>query len=328
MSLILAAIPATGALPLGRARLVHAAWAEARRIGGRFVLALDDTAPARAGTPLDDLGWLGLDWDAAFLRSDHAERYAAAADRLEAAGRLYPCFENADELRSKAERQRRQGRLVRYDRAMLKLTPAQRAAAEAGGKRAHWRFKLSDGVVAWDDTSAGRCTVALPTMSDPVLREANGRIDPALALAADDAALGATHIASGAEMLAQTAVHLDLLAALGAPGRVLTHLAAPVEEGGRRLQGQSLRALRQDGIVPAGLRGWFATLARQAAPRAAIADLLVANRLALAGTEFSEVAHLLPGVDEVRWLAVRGGIELVTEARGGAEKGGKEDFFL
>ncbi len=315
MSLILAAIPAAGALPLGRVRLVHAAWAEARRIGARFVLALDDTTPARPGVPLDDLAWLGLDWDEAFRRSEHADRYAAAADRLAAAGRLYPCFENADELRSKAERQRRQGRLVRYDRAMLKLTPAQRAAAEAGGKRAHWRFKLSDGVIAWDDTSAGRCTVALPTMSDPVLREADGRINPALALAADDAALGASHIASGAELVAQTAVHLDLLAALGAGSRVLTHLAAPVEEGGRRLQGQSLRALRQDGIAPGGLRGWFATLARHATPRAAIADLLLANRLALAITPFAEIAHMLPGVDEARWLAVRGGIDLITEAR-------------
>lgn len=315
MSLILAAVPATGALPLGRARLLHAAWAEARQIGAGFVLALDDSTPARPGSPLDDLTWLGLTWDTAFARSEHAERYGAAIERLEASGRLYPCFENADELRTKAERQRRQERPVRYDRAMLKLTAAQRAAAEAGGKRPHWRFRLSDGVVAWDDTDAGRCAVALPTLSDPVLREADGRVDPALALAIDDMALGVTHIVSGSEMLVQTAVHLDLLAALGAGSRVLTHLAAPAEAGGRRVQGQSLRALRQDGVVPAGLRNWFAKLAAAREPKADIADLLAANRLALANTSFAEVAHLLPGVEEAHWLVVRGTIDLVVEAR-------------
>ncbi|MCC6719119.1 MAG: glutamate--tRNA ligase [Acetobacteraceae bacterium] len=317
MSLVLAAIPAAGGLPLGRARLLHAAWAEAREIGARFVLAIDDSAPSRPGVPLDDLRWLGLDWDEAFRRGDHAERYAAAAARLEEAGRLYPCFEHPDELRAKAERQRKRGQPVRYDRAMLKLTQAQRDAAEAGGKRPHWRFRLSDAVIAWPDTSAGRCEVALPLLSDPVLRDEAGRIDPALALAADDVALGASHIVSGAEMVAVTAVHLDLLSALGTDParRVLTHLPTPREEGGRRLQGQSLRALRQDGVAPAGLRTWFGDLARQATPRADIGDLLAVNRRTLAEMPFAEVAHLLPGVDEAHWLAVRGSIDLISEAR-------------
>ncbi len=317
MTLLLAALPAAGALPLGRARILHAAWVEARRLGGRFVLALDDSAPARQGDPLADLAWLGLDWDEAFRRADHADRYAAAAARLEASGRLYPCFEHPDELRAKAERQRRQGRIPRYDRAMLKLTPAQRAAAEAGGKVPHWRFRLTDGVRAWPDTREGRMEFALPSLSDPILRDESGLIDPALALAADDAALGATHIVSGAELAAVTAVHLDLLSALGADpaARVLTHLPAPRDEGKRRLLGQSLHALRQDGVAPVALRAWFGAMAARRAPRADIADLLAENRRALADTPFEAVRHMLPGVDEARWLAMRGGIDLITEAR-------------
>lgn len=315
MSLLLAALPATGPLPLGRARLLHATWAEARRIGARLVLAIDDTFPARQGDPLADLAWLGLDWDASFLRSEQATRYSEAAAKLEAAGRLYPCFENPDELRAKAERQRRQDRPVRYDRASLRLTAEQRAAAEAGGKRPHWRFRLTDGVRAWPDTRQGRMEFALPTLSDPILRDETGRIDPALALAADDAALGATHIVSGAELAAATALHLDLLSALGADlaTRRLAHLPAPQDGGRRRLLGQSLHAMRQDGIAPAALREWFAALADT--PRADIADLLAANRRALADTPFAAVAHMLPGVDEARWLALRGSIDLITEAR-------------
>ena len=315
MSLLLASVPATGALPLGRARLLQAAHTEARRLGARLVLAIDDTAPARQGSPPDDLAWLGLAWDETFLRSAHAERYEAAAAELEKLGRLYPCFEHADELRAKAERQRRNGRPILYDRAMLRLTPAQREAAEAGGKRPHWRFLLTDGVLSWPDTRLGRCDIALPTLSDPILRDEDGRIDPALALAADDRALGATHIVSGEELLAATAIHLDLLDALGAARRTLTHLRAPAEDSKRRLMGQSLHALRQDGIAPAALRAWFATLAKGRKPRADIADLLAENRQALAETPFADVAHMLPGVDESRWNTLRGTIDLITEAR-------------
>lgn len=315
MSLILASVPESGALPLGRARLLHAAHEEARRRGARFVLAIDDTVPLRQGSPPDDLAWLGLAWDDSLRRSEHAGRYDAAATELERQGRLYPCFEHPDELRAKAERQRRHGRPILYDRAMLRLTPAQRMAAEAGGKLPHWRFRLSDTVMSWTDARLGSCEVALPTLSDPVLRDEAGRIDPALALAADDRALGASHIVSGEELLAQTAIHLDLLDALGAAPRSLLHLPAPREEGRRRLMGQSLHALRQDGIAPAALRAWFGTLAAAEQPRADIADLLAANRRTLAETPFAEVRHMLPGIDEARWLALRGNIDLITEAR-------------
>ena len=315
--LVLASVAASGGLPVGRARLIHAAWSEARRIGARFVLAVDDTSStARQGSPLEDLAWLGLEWDTQVLRSEQVARYVAAAEALEAAGRLYPCFEHADELRAKAERQRKQGRPIVYDRAMLRLTAAQRLAAEAGGKRAHWRFRLSNHVMSWPDARAGRCEVALPTLSDPVLRDEDGSVDPVLALAADDVALGATHLVSGAEMMAVTAVHLDLLAALGAEtAKVLVHLPAPAEEAGRRVQAQSMRAMRADGVAPAGLRAWFESLSRAKAPRARIADLLAANRGVLAQTPFAEVAHLLPGIDEAGWLARRGAIDLINEAR-------------
>lgn len=325
MSLILVAVPATGHLPLGRARILHAAWAEARRIGARFVLAVDDTLPPRPGAPLDDLAWLGLEWDDQVPRSAHAAHHAEAADRLAASGRLYPCFEHADELRAKADRQRKRGQPVIYDRAMLRLTETQREAAEAGGKRPHWRFRLSDHVLAWPDANLGRVEVALPTMSDPVLRTADGAVDAVLAHAADDIALGVTHIVGAAELVAQNAIHLDLLAALGTNPtmRTMRHLPVLAEAGDRRLQGQSIRALRHDGIAPAALCSWFEALAHESAPRAAIDDLLEHNRRVVASLPFAEVAHLLPGADEAHWLAVRGQIDLITDARDSLPRVGK-----
>lgn len=318
MTLLTVTVPATGLLPLGRARLAHAAWRRARDLGGRFVLIVDDTIVNKPGAPPDDLAWLGLDWDSLERRSDNTARHAAAAARLEQATRLYPCFENADELRAKADRQRRRGQLVRYDRAMLKLTADQRAAAEAGGKRPHWRFQLSNMVVAWRDDRLGRTEFALPSLSDPVLRAPDGTIDPALAGVADDLALGVTHRVSGEEHIATTAVHLDLMDALGGDPTALhlAHLPVLSEATGRRLQGQTLRSLRQDGIVPAALRAWFDALQQPGAGRIEIEDLLAHNRAALATLPFADAAALLPPeADAAFWLSVRGEIDLITEAR-------------
>ena len=96
-----------------------------------------------------------------------AAPYADAADTLKQAGRLYPCFEFEAELRAKRDHRVKRGQPPIYDRAMLKLTQAQLAAAEAGGKRPYWRFLLSDRTVEWRDLVLGHREVALPSLSDP-----------------------------------------------------------------------------------------------------------------------------------------------------------------
>jgi len=152
----------TGLLHVGNLRTALANYLFARRHGGHFALRLDDTDAARSRPEFaeaieHDLRWLGLAWDSVFRQSDRMARYAAAAERLKASGRLYPCFESEDELRSKREQRLRLGKPPLYDRAMLKLTAAQRAAAEAGGKRPYWRFLLSGRTIAWSAPTARRC---------------------------------------------------------------------------------------------------------------------------------------------------------------------------
>ena len=136
------ALAVTGPLLVGAARIALANWQFARRLGGRIALRLDDAETARPGRDATeqveairhDLRWLGLDWDSETRQSARRDRYAEAAEALKSAGRLYPCFESEAELNAKRERRLRQGHPAIYDRAMLKLTPAQREAAEAGGK--------------------------------------------------------------------------------------------------------------------------------------------------------------------------------------------------
>lgn len=340
----------TGLLHVGNARPALLNWLFARHQGGRYLLRLDDTDAERsteenAAAIEADLRWLGLDWDETFRQSSRLERYAAAAGTLRASGRLYPCFESEDELRVKRELRLKRGQPPIYDRAMLKMTAAQREAAEAGGKRPYWRFLLSDRAVGWDDLVLGRRQVKLPSVSDPVLIRADGTPLYSFTSVVDDLDSGITHVIRGEDHVTNTGVQMDLIAALGSdPARMgFAHLPLLLDADGEKLSkrtgGLSLRRLRQDGTEPAAITAYLARLGSSADPAPATLDELVAefdlgrfaaspprfdirqlqalNRRVLHGMPYADVAARLPaGATESFWNAVRGNLDLLTEARG------------
>jgi glutamyl-tRNA synthetase len=340
----------TGLLHVGNLRTALANYLFARRHGGHFALRLDDTDAARSRPEFaeaieHDLRWLGLAWDSVFRQSDRMARYAAAAERLKASGRLYPCFESEDELRSKREQRLRLGKPPLYDRAMLKLTAAQRAAAEAGGKRPYWRFLLSGRTIAWDDLVLGERQVKLTAMSDPVMVRADGTPLYGFTSVVDDLEEGTTHVLRGEDHVSNTGLQVDLWEALSVdPDRIVRfgHLPLLLDgEGGKlskRLESVSVRSLRGDGMLPESVVGMLARLGTpdppEALPLAVLAaefdprrfshgparfdaaQLLAANARALHALPFEAVRDRLPeGAGEAFWLAVRGNLELLTEAR-------------
>ncbi|MBU6497776.1 MAG: glutamate--tRNA ligase [Rhodospirillales bacterium] len=334
MNLLRVALAPGGVLHVGNARIVLATWLFARSTGGRILLHAETAA--RHG---EDLAWLGLDWDGTYDSHDFAARRADAIARLRSAGRLYPCFESEEELATKQALRLRRGQPAIYDRAMLKLTPAQREAAEAGGKAPYWRFRLGEAELTWQDLILGRRRVKLLTLSDPVVIRADGTVLQRLAAVIDDLALGVSHVLRGEDQIDNTAIQLDLMAALGAnPGAIaLAHLPPLLDAEGtrlsRRIDGLALRDLRQDGIVPAALAATLAGADRPAMPaeliagfdlarfaaadRFAMAKLLTINRAALAALPFEAIADRLPaGATAAFWHAIRGGIDLLGEARG------------
>jgi glutamyl-tRNA synthetase len=344
----------TGLLHIGNARPALLNWLFARHHHGRFILRIDDTDLARSkpeheASIRQDLAWLGLDWDETFRQSDRLERYAEAAEALKASGRLYPCFESEEELRVKRELRIKRHQPPVYDRAMLKLTAEQRAAAEAGGKTPYWRFRLGDdehgGERAWEDLVLGRRHVKLGSVSDPVLIRADGSPTYTFTSVVDDLASGVTHIIRGEDHVTNTGVQIDIAAALGAgPHRfAFAHLPLLLDdEGGKfskRAGGLSLRTLRADGIEPEALTSYLARLGSSADPEplplARLAEefdfsrfghaparfdtrqLLALNRRVLHHAAFEHVAARLPtGATEAFWLAVRGNLDLLSEARG------------
>jgi glutamyl-tRNA synthetase len=339
----------TGFLHVGNARIALANALFAKRHDARFLLRIDDTDAERSRPEYEqaiehDLRWLGIAWDESFRQSTRTALYEAAADRLRASGRLYPCFESEEELRFKRELRLKRGLAPVYDRAMLKLTPEQRAQAEANGKSPYWRFKLSDGTVEWTDLVLGRRGVKLTSVSDPVLIRADGTYLYTFTSVVDDIDSAVSHIIRGEDHITNTGVQLDIVSALGSnPSRLtLAHLPLLVDSDGgklsKRLDGLSLRALRQDGVEPAAIVAYLARLGTSDSPepmaldalavgydlsrvsrspaRFDVRQLLALNRRVLMAASFEQVRDRLPpAATPAFWEAVRGNLDLLSEAR-------------
>ncbi len=341
----------TGYLHIGNARPALFNWLFARRHGGRFLLRYDDTDLARskpefADAIAGDLGWLGIEPDLVIRQSERLPIYDAAADRLRAAGRLYPCFETADELDRRRKRQLARGLPPIYDRAALKLTAEQRAALEAEGRKPHWRFLLEAREVAWDDLVRGASHVDCASLSDPVLVREDGSYLYTLPSVVDDVETGVTHVIRGEDHVTNTAVQIQIFEALGAALPAFGHhnlLTTASGEGlSKRLGHLSLRGLRESGVEALAVAALAVLVGSSDAVRPVasldeLAGLVDLAHVSRAPAKFDEheleslsarTLHQLPfdavsdrlealgiAADEPFWLAVRGNLAKLAEAK-------------
>lgn len=290
----------TGLLHLGNARTALLNWLLARRLGGRFVLRYDDTdlarcTPAFADAIAEDLAWLGIVPDQVERQSQRKPHHDAAADRLRALGRLYPCYESEEELEYRRRRQIARGQPPVYDRAALKLSDEDRAKLEAEGRRPHWRFRLDHRIVTWDDGVLGPQRVDTASLSDPVLIRADGSYLYTLPSVVDDLDLGITHVVRGADHITNTGVQIEIIETLGGKAPAFAHhnlLTLPTGEGlSKRLGHLSLRALREEGIEALAV----ATLAVLAGTGRAVE--VVTSLEALQALRLDEISHSASKVD-------------------------------
>ncbi len=247
----------TGRIHIGNARTALLNALFARRRGGRFILRFDDTDAERsraeyADAIAVDLAWLGVTPDLVLRQSDRIAVYGAAAERLKAAGRLYACYEAPDELERRRRRQQARGLPPIYDRAALALTDADRRRFEAEGRRAHWRFLLDRVEVTWHDGVRGASRIDCASLSDPVLIRADGSYLYTLPSVVDDLELGITDVIRGEDHVTNTAVQIQLAAALGRCAPNFAHhnllVSASGEGLSKRSGALSLGGLRDDGI--------------------------------------------------------------------------------
>jgi len=337
----------TGRLHLGNARTALVNWLFARKTGGRFLLRLDDTDRERSREEFaqaieTDLRWLGLDWDEFERQSARLDRYAAAAERLKAAGLLYPCFESSEELDLKRKLAQQRGHPWIYDRAALALAPAEIARRTATGETPHWRFKLEHRAIAWDDLVRGPTEFQGAHLSDPVLIRADGMPLYTFTSVADDGELGVSHVIRGEDHVTNTAFQIQIFEALGFKPPAFAHLSLITGKGGealsKRMASLSLASLRESGIEPMAVDSLLAKLGTsdaveprldlatlvaefdfkkfgRAQPHLDPAELGTLNAKLLHQTPFEAVAARLPrGATRAFWEAVRPNLERVADA--------------
>jgi len=273
----------TGRIHAGNVRAALVNWLFAQKHQGVFVLRIDDTDLERSTKENEDLietdlKWLGLEWGERYNQSKRFDIYRKCADALKADGRLYPCYETADELDRRRKVQLSRGLPPIYDRAALKLTAEEIAVYEAEGRKPHWRFKLEGKRVAWEDLVRGHCEVDTTSMSDPVLIREDGAFLYTLPSVVDDIDMKITHVIRGEDHVANTGTQLEIFEALsaffgGSPLPVFAHMPLLVGADGeglsKRLGSMSISQMRDDGLEPLAITSHLARIGTSDALEAA-----------------------------------------------------------
>lgn len=345
----------TGRIHIGNARTALYNFLFAKKRDGRFILRFDDTDFARSTRAFADfieadLRWLGTEPDLVVRQSERFPLYDAAMAKLREQGRLYPCYETQEELERKRKLQLARGLPPVYDRAALALDETARAKLEAQGRKPHWRFKLDRELVEWEDMSRGPSRIDCASLSDPVLVREDGAYLYTLPSVVDDIALGVTHVIRGEDHVTNTAVQLQLFAALGGglPAPIFGHhnlLATATGEGlSKRTGSLSIGSLREQGMEALAVAALAVLTGTSESVRAVasldeLADAVDLSRVSHHAARFDEAdlailsartLHILPfeavagrlaalGVSgpqaEAFWVAVRGNIGALGDAK-------------
>ena len=337
----------TGRLHVGNLRTALHNWLWAKKQGGRFLLRIDDTDAARSEEGFvdairADLAWLGLTPDGEERQSARFDRYEARFAELAAAGRVYPAYETAQELDLKRKILLGRGLPPVYDRAALALSDAERARLEADGVTPHWRFRLDhDAPIVWDDLIRGPQRFDPATMSDPVVRRADGSWLYLLPSVIDDIDMGVTHVVRGEDHVSNTATQVQMFDALGAAPPAFAHEALLTGSEGKlskRLGALGCDHFRAEGVEPQAIVALLARIGTsdpveplvdvaplidsfdfarvgRAPARFDEAELGAINARIIHQLPFAAVAERLPaGIDAAAWDAIRPNLTTLADA--------------
>ncbi len=275
----------TGHLHLGNARTALFSQLAARGGGGRFILRIEDTDagrsdPALTARLLEDLHWLGLDWDegpdrggphAPYLQSARGAIHARAIETLKNSGRVYPCFCTPQELGLARRAQLAAGRPPRYAGTCAALSDSEVRERLAQGRTPALRFRVPAGrAIAFDDRIHGPQRFESDDIGDFVVARADGSASFFLGNAVDDAQMEVTLVLRGDDHLANTPRQLLLLEALGLPAPDYGHLPLLLAPAGSPLSKREgvagLSELRERGFLPAAIANYLLRVGHAGAP--------------------------------------------------------------
>lgn len=270
-----------GRLHLGHALSAITGFEMARKVGGRFLVRIEDidtvrSKPEQIAAIFDDLHWLGLKWEEPVLRqSEHFSVYRAAADRLQAMGLLYPCFATRTEIAAALPPRHKldpDGAPI-YPELHKRFTPAEIQLRQARGEPFALRIDMARAIEQARRTT-GRAALSF-TAFDADWRKTKVTADPSrwgdavivrkdtpssyhLACVVDDARQEVTHVTRGLDLLASTDIHVLLQILLELPQPLYHHHPLLTDLQGRKLAKSagdiSLASLRAQDTTPQEIR--------------------------------------------------------------------------
>lgn len=333
----------TGYMHIGNTRTALFNWLLAKKLGGRFMLRIDDTDKLRSKEEYelslrDSLQWLGLVWEEEARQSARFDRYNEVVEKLKAEGRIYACYETAEELEFMRKRLMNKGLPPIYDRKSLNLTADEIAAYKAEGRKPHYRFKLLDGEIKWNDMVRGEVKYEAHNLSDPIIIREDGSFLYHLPSVIDDVDFGITHIVRGEDHVTNTASQVQMFEALGGTVPSFAHLPLLTGKEGKlskRLGSLGVRELRAEGVEAMAISSFLAKLGTSEAvelffdletlaasldfakigrsqPKFDVEELKIFNTKFVHAAPYDYVKERA-GVDEAFWCAVKGNLTIVDD---------------
>jgi len=269
----------TGQLHVGNARTALFNWLLARGKDGTFILRIEDTDAERSTREsevsiLEDLRWLGLDWDEGpdvggphgpYRQSERLHLYASYANELIGGDHAYYCFCSPQTLDSERRSMLAAGRPPKYGGTCRGLSKEESAKRVEAGERPVIRFRVPEGVdVTFEDLVRGDVTFSSEVIGDPVIVRSDGRPAYNFAVVVDDAVMEITHVIRGEDHISNTPRQILIYQALGFPPPSFAHLSMVMGPDhtplSKRHGATSLAEFRERGYLPEALTNYLALI--------------------------------------------------------------------
>ncbi|MBI2315929.1 MAG: glutamate--tRNA ligase [Betaproteobacteria bacterium] len=261
----------TGYLHLGGARTALFSWAYARKLGGRFILRIEDTdlersTEASVKAILDGMTWLGLNWDEGPHHQMHRlDRYRDLAQKLVGEGMAYYCHCSKEELDAMRQAQRARGEKPRYDGRWRPEKARSDGLSPPAGAKPVLRFRNPDhGDVTFHDLVKGPIKVSNAELDDLVILRADGVPTYNFGVVVDDIDMNITHVIRGDDHVNNTPRQINIFRALGAPVPQFAHVPMILGADGERLSKRhgavNVMQYAEDGYLPEAVLNYLARL--------------------------------------------------------------------
>ena len=308
----------TGELHVGNARTALFNWMFARHHGGSLVLRVEDTDESRSALSyqvslLDDLKWLGLDWDEGpekngaygpYKQSERLDLYAEHLKKLIDDDLVYPCYCTEEELEEERQALILSKRMPRYMGKCRNLSTGERDALAAQGRKPSWRFKVPPTTVEFNDLVRGLIRFEGESIGDFIIVRSNGMPAYNFAVVVDDHLMAITHVIRGEDHLSNTALQIMLYRALGFEPPVFAHhcliLGKDHAKLSKRHGSVSVGEFRRMGYLPEALLNYLGLLGssfadtREVLSQSEMVEAFSLDRASKSGAVFDE--------EKLRWL--------------------------